>query len=229
MMGKVFFSAVLVAYLVFGAPGLSAPAIISNGNAVLSVFQEMTSRFEKLQDLTCEVEVLFFNNRGKEITTYKLRYYYKKPSRFRVEFVSPYKGVTVFYRSGEDSLTVKPVRFLPGSLRFSVNNSLVKTPSGQQIDQTDWQYFLKFILKNADLIQSRESSVTELQEQILVIFFAMDYIESKELEKYVVLVSKETLLPLCVERFDPEERPIEITIFKKQTVNANLEDNFFEP
>jgi outer membrane lipoprotein-sorting protein len=202
---------------------------VADGNGVLSVFQEMASQFEKVQSLTSDVNVLYFGYEGREITTYKLRYYYKKPNKFRVEFIGPFKGVTVFYRSGEDSLTVKPVSFLPGSLRLSIDNSLVKTPSGQRIDQTDWRYFLQFIEKNADLIQNRDSTVTELGDQLLLSFFAMDHVESKDLEKYVILVSKETLLPLCVERFDLEERPIDITVFKKQVTNTNLEDEFFEP
>jgi outer membrane lipoprotein-sorting protein len=54
-------------------------------------------------------------------------------------------------------------------------------------------------------------------------------VENKNFEKYRVLVSKKNWLPIQIGRYDLENKPIEIVIFKKYTIDPHLKDEFFLP
>lgn len=204
-------------------------SVTNDEDGVLLVVQKMMSEFKKMEDLTCEAEVLFFKN-GKESKTFQLRYLYKKEGRFRVEFVSPHRGLTVLYQGGDEELTVQPFKFIPAvKLHFSIYNSLVKTPTGQRIDQTGWEYFLQFITKNSNLIANENRGIRESEDYVKLSFWAMDYLEGKALEKYILVVSKKNWLPLYVERFDQGKKPVDITIFKKWIIDSGLKENLFRP
>ena len=112
---------------------------------------------------------------------------------------------------------------------FSIDNRMVRTPSGQRIDQTDVQYFINFLFKNAQRIKEKENAFDEGEEQINFMFYGLDYLEDKSLEKYRVFVSKKHWFPTRIERYDLKEKPIEIMIFKNHLINSRLEDTFFRP
>jgi outer membrane lipoprotein-sorting protein len=195
---------------------------------ILATAGRMVSAVEEINDFISETEVVYFQN-GKENQRYRLTFFFKKESKFRVNFSHPFKGVTVFYKGGDEKLTVKPIKFLPLKLRFSIDNSMVKTPSGQRIDQTDVQYFIRFLFKNREGISENEHAFNEDTKWIELVFCAKDYIEGKSLEKYRVAVSKKNWFPIRIERYTFDGAPIEIIYFKKYTLNASLEDSFFLP
>jgi outer membrane lipoprotein-sorting protein len=114
-------------------------------------------------------------------------------------------------------------------IEFSIENSLVKTPSGQRIDQTAVKHFLKFIINNRQVIEKNEHSAAEDGDQITFTFWALDYIQGNDLERYILQVSKQNWLPMQVDRFDKENRPVETTSFKKVAINIGLRDDFFVP
>ncbi len=60
-------------------------------------------------------------------------------------------------------------------------------------------------------------------------FWAQDYLEGTQLERYRVVVSKGNWFPLRVERYTAEGKPIEILLFKDHALNSHLEDRFFTP
>ena len=106
---------------------------------------------------------------------------------------------------------------------------MVKTPSGQRIDQTDVNYFIEFLFKNLKWIEEGENEYHEENDRIEFSFSAMDYVEGKRLERYRVSVSKNNWLLLRIARYDLEGTPIETISFKKYTINPELEDRFFSP
>jgi len=122
---------------------------------------------------------------------------------------------------------VRPFRFLPAlSFSLSIDDAIARTPSGQRIDQTDVGYFIRFVFNNLRSIGQRENEFHEDEERITFLFWAMDYIEGKSLEKYRVFVSKKIWFPLRVERYDHKGRPIELIIFRNHSINSHLEDPF---
>lgn len=200
----------------------------SSARQILAIAQKMISVVKEIDDIVSEAEIIYYKE-GKEDKRYRLTYFFKQKGLFRIKFSRPYPGVTVFYKRGEEKLTVKPFRFLPLKFRFSIYNHLVKSPSGQRIDQADVDYLIEFLYKNIKWIQERESEFFKEGNQIEFMFWARDYIEDKNLEKYWVVISKKNLLPTRIERYDLEGKPIEIAIFKKYTINPRLKDEFFLP
>jgi len=167
--------------------------------------------------------------KGKENKRYRLKYFYKQNGLSRLDFSRPYYGVTVFYKIGDKKLTVKPFRFLPLKFNFSIYNPMFKSPSGQRIDHANVDYIIKFFYKNIKWIQEKEIEFFEEENRIKFMFWARDYIEGKNPEKYRVFVSKRNWLPVKIERYDLEDKPIEIFIFKKYSINSRLKNEFFLP
>jgi outer membrane lipoprotein-sorting protein len=201
----------------------------SDGSRILAVAQKMITVIENVEDFTCEAEVIYYSD-GEEDQRYRITFFYKKNGKIRVKFSRPYPGLTVFYEYGDQELTVKPFKYLPVvKLRFSINNSMVKTPSGQRINQTDVQYFIRFLLENVDWVLKKENEFYEKEDQIEFMFYAKDYIEGKELEKYRVFVSKNTWFPVRIERYNLQDTPLEVMTFKNHSINQHLKEEFFNP
>jgi outer membrane lipoprotein-sorting protein len=206
---------------------LAVPLEVPHENEILAVVQRMVSAFEKVEDFTCETEVTYYDE-GMEDKRWRVTFFFKKEKKFRVDFSYPYKGLSIFYRGGDEKLIVRPFRFLPAlSFSLSIDDAIAKTPSGQRIDQTDVGYFIRFVFNNLRSIEQRENKFHEDEERITFLFWAMDYIEGKSLEKYRVFVSKKIWFPLRVERYDHKDRPIELIIFRNHSINPHLEDPFF--
>jgi outer membrane lipoprotein-sorting protein len=215
------------AVMLLQVTSLAAPLEVPHENEILAVVQRMVSVLEKVEDFTCETEVTYYKE-GVEDQRWRVKFFFKKEKKFRVDFSSPYKGVSIFYRGGDEELIVRPFGFLP-ALRFSlsIDAAIARTPSGQRIDQTDVGYFIRFVFNNLRSIEQRENEFHEDEERITFLFWAMDYLEGKSLEKYRVFVSKKIWLPLRVERYDYEGKLIELIIFKNHTINSHLEDTVF--
>ncbi len=96
----------------------------------LAVAQEMESAFETLEDYTCEVEQIFYQN-GVEDQRYRFKFYFKKKKKIRVDFSHPYSALTIFYNEGDKEATVMPFRSVPAlKFRFSIDNAMIKTIAG---------------------------------------------------------------------------------------------------
>ena len=217
----------LSAVMLLEATSLRASAEPSGEEKILAVVRKMISVFENVEDFTCETEVTYYNE-GIEDQQWRVKFFFKKGKKFRVDFSYPYRGVSIFYRGGDEKLTVRPFRFLPAlKFRFSIDAPIAKTPSGQRINQTDVGYFIRFIFNNLKSIEQRESGFQDDGERIQFLFWALDYIEGKSLEKYRVFVSRKNWFPLRVERYNLEGKLVELIIFKNYVINSHLEDELF--
>lgn len=215
------------AVMLLQVTSLAAPLEVSHENEILAVVQRMISVFENVEDFTCETEVTYYKE-GVEDKRWRVKFFFKKEKKFRVDFSSPYKGVSIFYRGGDEKLIVRPFRFFPAlSFSLSIDDAIARTPSGQRIDQTDVGYFIRFVFNNLRSIEQRENEFQDDGERIQFLFWALDYIEGKSLEKYRVFVSKKNWFPLRVERYDHEGKLVELIVFKNHTINSHLEDTLF--
>jgi outer membrane lipoprotein-sorting protein len=204
-------------------------ATAGNEDRIFVVAQNMETAFNKLEDYTCEVEQIFYQN-GVENQRYRFKFYFKKEKKIRVEFSQPHSGLTIFYRDEEKEATVMPLRSLSGlKFRLSVDNPLMKTLAGQRIDQTDMGYFVRFIFKNLRRVNQRENEFLQDDERLEFLLRAMDYIEERSAEKYRISISKKYWLPIRIERTDLQDRRLEVTDIRNYVLNAHLEDKFFMP
>jgi len=201
----------------------------TKGNRISYIVQKMESAVKGMEDYTCEVEQIFYQN-GVEDQGYRFKFYFKRKKRIRVDFSHPYSSLTIFYSDGDKEATVMPFRFMPTlKFRFSIDNPMIKTLAGQRVDQTDMEYFVDFMSKNLKRIKQGEDEFYEDGGQVKFLFWAKDYIEEKSNEKYRISISKKHWLPIRIERYSLEDSPLEKTGIKNYIINTHLEDKLFVP
>ena len=198
-------------------------------NRVLGVIQKMESEFRKVEDYTCDVEQIFYKD-GQESERYRFKFYFKKGKRIRVDFSQPYSSLTIIYREGDKEATVLPLRFLHAmKFRFGIDNPVIHTPSGQWINQSDMEYFIKFLFTNLEKVKQKADEFYEDKDQIKFWLWGLDYIEGKDLEKYRIFILKQNWLPIRIERYDLGGKPLEVSIIQNYAINTNLSDKLFVP
>ena len=198
-------------------------------NRVLAVVQRMESAFKTVEDYTCEVEQIFYQD-GGENKRYQFKFYFKREKKIRVDFSYPYSSVTIFFKEGDKEVTVLPLRSLHAvKFRLSIDNPLILTPAGQRINQTDMDYFINFLLKNLEKVEQKADEFSEDNDQIRFWLWGYDYIGGKNPEKYRIIVSKRNWLPIRIERYNLEGKPLELSIIQGYAINAPLSDKLFVP
>jgi outer membrane lipoprotein-sorting protein len=194
---------------------------------VLSVAQKMESTFKEMKDYTCDLEIIYYQD-GIEDQRWRLQLSFKKERKIRMDFYHPWRS-TVFYKDGDERIVLKPFRLLPLKFRFSLYHSMATTPSGQRLDQADLQYLLNFLFRNLKSVRQMEDEFEEDGELVRFRIRALDHVEGKHLQRYRLFVSKKNWLPIRLERYSLEGRPIEVAIFTNYRINTDLEDKFFRP
>jgi len=181
---------------------------------IVAISEKILHVFEQLEDFRCDVEAQYYH-RGKKHQLYRFTFWGERAGTTRIKFSRPYPGLTASYKKGEHTVTVQPFPFLPFmKLTFSLYHSLVKSPSGQRMDQAGIEYMSRFFHNNMHVIQNHESSFREEANSLVFSFWAEDYSGGKELNRYNVTVSKDTYLPVRIERYDSSREPIEVISFK---------------
>jgi len=209
-------------------PG-SFGAVARDEDRILAVAQHMEAVFKEVEDYSCEVDQIFYQN-GAENQQYRFKFYFKKEKKIRVDFSHPHPGLTIIYNDDETNATVIPFRSLPAlKLRLSVDNPLMKTLTGQRINQTDMGYFIDFLLKNLKKVSQKENAFYENEQRVEFFFWALDYIKGRSLERYRISISKKYWLPIRIERYSSEGKLLETSDIKNYVLNAHLEDRFFLP
>jgi len=227
MMRKAVFILFSLASLLLHAEKFEATA--GTEDQILDVAQHMEAAFKQLEDYSCEVEQVFYQD-GVENQRYLFKFYFKKEKGIRVEFSKPHSGLTLFHQNEDQEATVRPFPSLPGlKFRLSIDNSLMKTLAGQRINQTDMGYFIKFMFKNLKSVEQKENEFREDDERVEFLFWARDYIEEKFPEKYRISISKKYWLPIRIERYNLESKRLELTHIRNYVLNAHLQDKFFVP
>jgi outer membrane lipoprotein-sorting protein len=200
----------------------------TDSERILEVGNRIEEAYGKLQSYVCDIEGIYFAS-GREIERYVFRFYFRKPDLFRIEFRSPYPGVTIFYTEGEKEFTSRPLAAFPSvQFRFSVNNPLFKSPSGQAVNQMHILYFLEFLRKNAGGLPQQNADFRSDGEILSFWLHAKDYIKGHLPERYRIHIDSRVWLPARFERFDMAGAPQEFTIFSNYRLNPALDGAFFD-
>lgn len=219
----------MLALMLFMGVRFPPPSEGAGANRVLAVVQKMESAFKTVEDYTCEVEQIFYQN-GEENNRYRFKFYFKREKKIRVDFSHPYPSLTIFYRGGEGEATVMPIRSLAAlKFQFSIDNPIILTPAGQRINQTDMEYFIKFLFNNLERVKQKMDEFYEDKDQIRFWVWGLDYVEGKDLEKYRIFLFKREWLPSRIERYHLSGKPLEVSIIQNYTLNTGLEDKLFIP
>ena len=198
-------------------------------NQVLEVAERMRANFQGIEDYSSEVEQIYFKD-GVENERHRFKYFFKKPDKIRVEFFSPHSGLNVFYQRGEKKATLRPFSSVPSiQFRISIDNSIIKTPTGQGIYQTDMIFFLDFLFRNMAQVPQKDSQFQEERDQVHFLFWARDYVKGDLPEKYWIFVSTQNWFPVRIERYSSEGSPIEFSHIQNYVFNSHLDERFFVP
>ncbi len=221
---------IVLPLVIFSSVSLSATAGEQAAkNVVLLITQKMASAFQKVEDYTCEVEQIY-HGEGIEGRTYRFKYYFKKGKKIRVDFSQPYPGTTVLYSEGNKEATVIPFQFFPAlKFRVSIENPMIKTPTGQRLDQTDMGYFIDFLLQNLKKVKQNDDKFQEDGKTATFLLWALDYINGERVERYKIVISKRNWLPVLIERYDLDGNPMETAHIKDCIVNTHLDERLFNP
>lgn len=196
------------------------------------VAQKMASAFQKVEDYTCDVETIYYQRwqDESEYARHRFKFYFKRTKKIRLDFSQPYPGSTVIYSGGKEKATVIPFRFLPGlRLYMSVKNPMLKTPTGQRLDQTDMGYFIDFVSRSLNKIEQEDGELREDGEKITFSLRAFDYINGEKMEKYTIVISKKNWLPIRIQRYELNGTPLESIQIRNYSINTHLDDHLFRP
>ena len=209
------------------SPGQSARP--REENRVLAVAEKMKAVFQGVEDYSSEVEQIYFKD-GVEKERCQFRYFFKKPRLIRVEFIHPYSGLLVFYQEGEKKATLRPFPSFP-SLQFnlSVDSSILKTPTGQSINQTDMGFFIDFLFRNLAGVPQKDDQFEEQKDQVNFLFWGRDYVKGETPERYHIFISRLNWFPVRIERYSTEGRPMETSIIRNYVFNSHPADALFTP
>ena len=198
-------------------------------NQVLEVAERMRANFEGIEDYTSEVEQIYFKD-GVEEERHHFKYFFKKPDKIRVDFFSPHSGLNVFYQRGEKKATLRPFPSVPSiKFRISIDNSIIKTPTGQGIYQTDMIFFIDFLFRNLAQVPQKDSQFQEEKDQVHFLFWARDYVQGNVPEKYRIFISTQNWFPIRIERYSSEGKPVEFSHIQNYVFNSHLDERFFMP
>lgn len=81
-------------------------------------------------------------------------------------------------------------------------------------NQASIEYLNRFFINSITSIRQKEHSFSDQQATVAFSFWADDYIDGKEINRYQVTVSKASWLPQRIERHNRLGMPIEVIIFK---------------
>ena len=190
----------------------------------------MREAFSGIQEYSSEVEQIYYR-KGIEDERFRFHYAFRKPDRVRVDFVAPHAGLKLFYRRGDAKATLCPFPSVP-SFRpsLSIDNPLLKTPTGQCIHQTDMVFFIDFLFKNLRDVPQKASDLREEEGQVSFTLWATDYVKKGEApDKFRIAVCTRTWLPLRVERYSSGNSPLEVSMMRNYRFNVHPDDRWFDP
>lgn len=197
--------------------------------SMLRVVWKMKETLESIRDYSCEVEQTYYTQ-GDETIRYRFKFSFKTGKKIRIKFVHPYSGLVIYYSSGREDVTVVPFPFFSFfKINFSLDNPMIRTPTGQRVDQTDMGYFMKFLMRNLTRPIGATEEYEEREQEVVFSFRAMDYLENLRAEHYRITVSKSHWMPVRIERYSQEGTLIERSIIKDYLINQGLTDRSFEP
>jgi outer membrane lipoprotein-sorting protein len=201
----------------------------SDRERILEVIGKIEQAYRKLQSYECDMEGVYFNA-GRESERYVFRFYFRQPDKFRVEFRKPYPGMTIFYTEGEKEFIARPFAALPSvQFRFSVDNPLFRTPSGQGVNQMHLFYFLEFLRQNARTLPQEGSDFKSDGGNLSFWITSKDYVKGRLTERYQMHIDTRIWLPGRIERYDMAGIPLEFTYFRNYQVNPALDRALFDP
>jgi outer membrane lipoprotein-sorting protein len=205
----------------------TAPPIAFQGD-VETVLENMKVAYDKVKDYQTEVGITFFEKDGSSRTETTL-YTFKKPKWIRLDFVSPRPGLIMIYPDRNNKVFIKP-RGLLSILGFHrpLDDPLLKSPTGQRINQTDLGLLIKNIRHGVTDQRRGPVSILEDDNTIQIEVLADDHFLEGVETRYQFLISKELWLPVEVSASKENGVQEWRIVFRNLRTNINVPDALFQ-
>ncbi len=188
------------------------------------LFKKIEAAYIGITDYRC---ILLSNKGGDDEES--MVYYFKKPKQIRMELISPHKGAILTHRSGEPLVYVSPFRWFRSLVvSFRLDNPMVMSSNGHQVDESDIGSFIEMILRpaviggDASILDSNPGS----PDSYLINIDFKEETKGRP-SKLKVWIDKRLLLPVRIDSYHPDGRLMESVTFKDLTVNSGLPDEIF--
>ena len=194
---------------------------------VQDLLNKMKSAYAEVIDYQAAMEVKTYGN-DNALETETFLYTFKKPKKIRLDLKSPHHGMVLVYPDRKGKVGVRPsgwASFI--KLSLSPDSFLLKTPSGQSIDQTD----LGLLIENISLSLTDERhggpEIDEDEKFIHVQVLAENHFQKGILTRYEFIIDRVMWLPVGVREYTTEKVLQRQIIFRDLKVNIGINDSFF--
>jgi len=203
-------------------------AVVHGGYDVETVLKKMEAAYDEVKDYQTEVEVTIYNKDGS-FKTEKSLYTFKKPKWIRLDFESSHPRMILVYPDRNGKVLMRLPGLLPVlTFHLTLDDPLLKTPSGQRIDQTDLGLLIKNIRHSLTDQRRGPVSISEDKDTIQIQVLANDHFREGVETTYQFLISKERWFPVEVGRSTPIGVQEGRIIFRNIRININVPDNLFQ-
>lgn len=195
---------------------------------VETILSRMEAAYDELTNYEAEVEVLFFSKQGISKSQTCL-YTFEKPNRIRLDFLSPDPGMILVYPDADGKVIMKPAGLLsPLTFHLALDDPLLQTPSGQQINQTDLGTLIRNIRHSVTDQRRGPISISTDKDSVRIEVLADDHFRKEFETRYQFVIGKARWLPLEVDAATTKGVPTEKVVFRRFRENIDVPDGFFQ-
>ncbi len=216
-------SLVFLLFVMALVPDQRAASSPSPEEQAMAVVDRMKAVYARVSDYQTEMEVSEYRN-GKAIEKKRFRYTFRKPDHLRIDMESPDHGVVLIYPDKAGKVFVKPagwMRFM--KLHLSPDNSLLKSRTGQRLDQTDLGLLIVNIARSITDWRRGEIKMSREDERVLIEVLAQDHFQASVLTIYRFAIDTTCWLPAGVEEFSQDR------VLKRRVIIRNLRTSVAVP
>jgi outer membrane lipoprotein-sorting protein len=189
-----------------------------------NLLKMMETAYAKVTDYQADVEVRTYRPDGS-FKTKKFLYTFKKPKRIRLDFQSPYSGMTLVYPDKNGNVILR--YFF--TIDLSPDNRLLQSSSGQRIYQTDLGLLIRNISHSLTDQRKGPLKITENDRDIRVRVLAEDHFRKGVVTLYYFVIDRKLWLPVQVSESTPQGVLERTVVFRDLRLNIILPAHFFEP
>jgi outer membrane lipoprotein-sorting protein len=202
---------------------LTSPLWASLPPQAAGLIARMEAAYARVEQYRTETEVSEYRD-GRIVGTRRFRYTFKKPDHVRIDMEAPYPGMILAYPDKNGKVAVKF-----GFLKFHLapDNALLRSSTGQRIDQTDLGLLIRNIGRSLTDQRHGEIRVAGENGRLVVEVLAEDHFRAGVLTLYRFAVDRTSMLPAEVDEFSPDGTLKRKVIFRNLRSAADIPDSFF--
>jgi outer membrane lipoprotein-sorting protein len=208
-------------------PELRANSSPPTKEQVMEITAKIEAAYAQLEGYRTETEVSEYQN-GRLMETKRFLYTFKKPDHLRIEMQSPYPGMILVYPDENGKVAVKLggwAGFL--KLHLSPDSTLLKSSSGQRVDQTDLGLLIRHISRSVTGRSHGEAKISEANGRIIIEVLADNHFLPGVLTLYRFSIDTALWLPVEVEELTPEGVLKRKAYLRSLRTLSGIPDNLF--